>query len=278
MSNIVKVDGWVVEEHEGAWSIRDVELAEKVGLSKPRDIRSTIAKALADGALIIGAAATGANDEPVIWLEAVEVVSGKGRVETVNAYRLSRPAALVICGKLRTKIATAITIAIVKVFEAVLSGRATLAPAIPEPPPPPKSQVQPVLMGADHKAELLMEAARTMSADVPVLAKDVMRAHAVALLTGSEVTRFLPALPAGIWRRPAEIAGQLGCSLQRVGLAITALDLRGDATHCRSHLDKKAHGAPGEVTVYSYDEWAFEQIRAHIAGGPAAVPSGTGGE
>ena len=129
MSDIVKVvDGWQVEDRDGQATVLDIGLAEHAGMKQPRDIRPIIFKAIQDGALV-GAGAGRANDEPTFWLTNVDVVSGKGRVEKTTAYRLNRAAALFVVTRLRTPKAVELTLAIVKVFDQVTSGRA-LAPAI----------------------------------------------------------------------------------------------------------------------------------------------------
>lgn len=135
--------------------------------------------------------------------------------------------------------------------------------------PPPAPEPLALAMSNERKAELAYLLGAHIKND---MAREVVMAYGVSYLTGRDVTQFLPALPAGEWLRPTQIAERIGVSVQRVGIAITSLGLRGDKTHCRSHLDKKAHSS-GEVTVYSYDEWAVARIREHVQGGPAMVPA-----
>jgi len=135
--------------------------------------------------------------------------------------------------------------------------------------PPPAPEPLALAMSSERKAELAYLLGAHIKND---MAREVVMAYGVSYLTGRDVTQFLPALPAGEWLRPTQIGERIGVSVQRVGIAITSLGLRGDKTHCRSHLDKKAHSS-GEVTVYSYDEWAVARIREHVAGGPAMVPA-----
>lgn len=261
MSNIVKVEGWVVEEHEGAWSVRDVELAEKVGLARPSNIRSTIAKAIEDGALVDVARGACDMDSPGFWASEEDVAMPRGGSRKATVYRLNEAGAVYMVTRLRTPEATRLTIAVVKVFRAAMRG------GLPTPPPPPEPLA--LAMSNERKAELAYLLGAHIKND---MAREVVMAYGVSYLTGRDVTQFLPALPAGEWLRPTQIGERIGVSAQRVGIAISALGLRGDKTHCRSHLDKKAHSS-GEVTVYSYDEWAVARIREHVQGGPAMVPA-----
>lgn len=129
MSNIVKVvDGWQVEDRDGQATVLDVGLAEHAQMGQPRDIRKVIARAIDDGALNIACAERDA-DSPTFWRETIIVSLGNGATTTTEGYRLNRAAALFIVTRLRTPKAVELTLAIVKVFDQVTSGRA-LAPAI----------------------------------------------------------------------------------------------------------------------------------------------------
>lgn len=268
MSNIVKVDGWVIEEHEGAWSVRDVELAEKVGLAKPRNIRAVIANAIEDGALKNGALGAGAVDEPSFWLEEVHSVSGNNKVEVTTAYRLNRAAALLICTRLRTKRSVDITLAIVKVFDAVLSGKVALAPPAPPAAEPPPA----IAMPAERRAELLLECVRLMSPAVSAEAKDAVLAHAAAALTGGSAVPLLPKMPAPRWMSPTQIAEAANRTATAVGRSISKLGLRG-GPHSKAVMNTKMH-SEGQVVTYLYDPQAVEKIIADLNAGPAAVPMG----
>ena len=268
MAAIVKVDGWVIEEHEGAWSVRDVELAEKVGMNQPRHVRPIITKAIEDGALTIGGVAAAANDEPTVWLERVQVTSGKGRVETIDAYRLNRAAALLICTRLRTKRSVDITLAIVKVFDAVLSGKVALAPPAPPAAEPPPA----IAMPAERRAELLLECVRLMSPAVSAEAKDAVLAHAAAALTGGSAVPLLPKMPAPRWMSPTQIAEAANRTATAVGRSISKLGLRA-GPHSKAVMNTKMH-SEGQVVTYLYDPQAVEKIIADLNAGPAAVPMG----
>lgn len=131
MSNIVKVvDGWQVEDRDGQATVLDVGLAEHAEMKQPRDIRPVIAKAIEEGALILGAGSDRAQESACFWTEE-QIVQRPGNAGPVaiTVYRLNRAAALFVVTRLRTPKAVELTLAIVKVFDQVTSGRA-LAPAI----------------------------------------------------------------------------------------------------------------------------------------------------
>ena len=130
MSNIVKVvDGWQVEDRDGQATVLDVGLAEHAGMAVPRHIRQVIAKAIEDGALQVGGA-TSNLDSACFWTEEELVpMPGDRGAKRVTVYRLNRAAALFIVTRLRTPKAVELTLAIVKVFDQVTSGRA-LAPVV----------------------------------------------------------------------------------------------------------------------------------------------------
>lgn len=112
------------------------------------------------------------------------------------------------------------------------------------------------------------ELARSMANDIrPFVSPEVVAvvlAHGTAPLLGLPVETVLPALPDGLWKRPTEIAQDLGVTVHAVGRAITALALRGDADHCKTIMDKK-RGSEGQVPCYLYDEHAVERIREYLA-------------
>ena len=132
MSNIVKVvDGWQVEDRDGQATVLDTGLAEHAEMGQPRDIRKVIGKAIAEGALKHGARGERAENEACFWAE-TEIIPGFGGTsQEITVYRLNRAAALFIVTRLRTPKAVELTLAIVKVFDQVTSGRA-LAPALPQ--------------------------------------------------------------------------------------------------------------------------------------------------
>lgn len=130
MSNIVKVvDGWQVEDRDGQATVLDVGLAEHADMKQPRHIRPIIAKAIAEGALKHGGVANAAANEACFWTETEIVPIFGGKTQEITTYRLNRAAALFIVTRLRTPKAVELTLAIVKVFDQVTSGKA-LAPVV----------------------------------------------------------------------------------------------------------------------------------------------------
>lgn len=130
MSDIVNmVDGWHVATSNDRAFVYDLDIAERAELANPHDIRSTIAKAIEDGAIQVPAAAEDL-DLPAFLVEQelIPMPGGRG-MKKATAYRLNRAAALFVVTRLRTPKAVELTLAIVKVFDQVTSGRA-LAPAI----------------------------------------------------------------------------------------------------------------------------------------------------
>lgn len=127
MTGALVIDGWHLEARGVCQTILDTDLAERAGLGQPRAIRRTIASLIEDGALVDGGTGNPANDDPCFWREATQVVSGKGRVEDVTAYRLNKTGALIVIGKLRTTKAVELQKAVVKVFAMAMDGR--LVPA-----------------------------------------------------------------------------------------------------------------------------------------------------
>jgi hypothetical protein len=116
---------------------------------------------------------------------------------------------------------------------------------------------------AFQRAELIVKSVGLMSPAVSPEAKDTMLARAVALLTGQPSTPLLPALPPSRWRRPSEMARELGVSESAVGRAITALSFREQAEHRRSILDQKRH-SEGQVVCYLWSETVFEALQRHF--------------
>lgn len=113
----VSVEGWQLFRGASDIWIKDLELATRADLAKPRDIRTTILKAIEEGLLSeIGAAATGANNGALFRTDTEVVTSGKGRAQAVPVYYLNREAAVHIVMRLRTPKAVELQIAVVRVF------------------------------------------------------------------------------------------------------------------------------------------------------------------
>ncbi|HEU4407902.1 MAG TPA: hypothetical protein VFS43_21755 [Polyangiaceae bacterium] len=139
MSNAIVIDGWAVRLEGGEPRVRDVDLGERAGLARPRDVRRAIRQALEDGALALAAPGGGGAHEsapparrPLAWVER-EFSSGN---ET-EAFYLNEEGALVVLTRLRTKVAVQATQAVVMVFvkarRGELPGPAPAAPAEPAP-------------------------------------------------------------------------------------------------------------------------------------------------
>lgn len=90
-----------------AGCVRDVDLAERCGLKKPRDIRASVRKAAADGDLEIrgvhGAAAAGAAELPLVWAVIESCQAGaRNALQDVTVYYLTDAAAKVMVQRLGT--------------------------------------------------------------------------------------------------------------------------------------------------------------------------------
>jgi hypothetical protein len=269
----VSIDGWTLfRDRAGCW-IKDLDLAVRAEMAKPRDVRSTIEKCIGDGVLLeaaIGAGTAGANNPAYFRKVTDVVVSGKGREQKVAAYYLNREAALHVLMRLRTPKAVQLQVAVVKVFFLAVDGH--LAPAAPAlPPAPPPGQ----LMAPERKAELLLEIAREWSPAVSDEARDVVRAHAAALLAGTSVTPLLPRLPeGGRWWRASEMAKEFCTTPFAVGRAISALGLRGQPEHFRTIMDHKP-GTTEQVACYLWSPAVHDAVGRHFAAthrSPSAAP------
>jgi len=122
----VRVEDWVLFREDGDFWIRDLDLAERAGLEKPRNIRAVSKKAIAEGALptIAGGAGDGgsASGGPLVRAEKVLTPIGSGAVREVDEFYLNEEAALFIVTRLRTKLAIDLTRSIISVFVAVKRG------------------------------------------------------------------------------------------------------------------------------------------------------------
>jgi hypothetical protein len=89
----------------------DTVLAEKLGYEHPRQIRRLIT------------AHRGALEAMgLVYSVSTPIISGKGRVQHVTAYRLNRAQAAFLISKARTKQADSLAIAIAEVFAALSQG------------------------------------------------------------------------------------------------------------------------------------------------------------
>ena len=119
------VDGWDLCSREGAdWWVRDVELAERAGLARPREIRATIRKIIEEGVIVEASAIQGAATDRALFLGRKTLVPppwDRGHQE-VTEYLLNRKAAVLIAMRLRTEKAAELVDAIVTVFLRVADG------------------------------------------------------------------------------------------------------------------------------------------------------------
>lgn len=151
----VRVEDWTLYAAEGEHWVRDLDLAERAELAKPRDVRTTIEKGIKDG-LMSSAAAAGATKGPVVRVEKVLVPKGnRGGTQEVTQYYLNEEAALLLVTRLRTPKAIELTKAIVRVFLAVTRGQVASVPASPPPaaplaPPGNVGKLAEVLIAALH--------------------------------------------------------------------------------------------------------------------------------
>jgi hypothetical protein len=253
-----RLDGWPVYDDGAADWIRDLDLAERAGLERPRSIRAVVKKALADGLVNI-ASGEGDAQGALARLERTIATVGNGAAREVGEFYLNREAALHVVMRLRTPIAVQLQTAIVRVF--ILAEQGRLAPpAAPAPPP----------ATPEARAELLFRigAAMPHGAD-----RDAALAGAAALLAPpSPGLQLAPRatgpgrLPPGRWFRPSDLAAELGTTAYAVGRAISTLGFRApsQAQHRHRFLDRKAN-ADGVVECSMWDEHVREAVRAHLA-------------
>ncbi|WP_438006420.1 hypothetical protein WME89_48880 [Sorangium sp. So ce321] len=115
-----------------------------------------------------------------------------------------------------------------------------------------------------RKADLLLKFVSLMSPAVSQEAKDAILANGSALLTGQRLAPLLPAMANDGWKRPSEIAEELGVSANAVGRAISALGFRDQPEHFKTVMDEKS-GSAGQVPCYLWDRHVQEALRAHFA-------------
>lgn len=133
----IVLDGWSITVDEGEPRVRDLDLADKAGLAKARDIRQTIRKAVEDKALTELRGGVAAAGTPAAWVED-EVVSGNA----AKVYYLNEEGALLVLTRLRTPAAIAATRSLVMVCAAARRGE--LAQPTKAPPPPLPGDPPPV--------------------------------------------------------------------------------------------------------------------------------------
>ncbi|MGB0956605.1 MAG: hypothetical protein ACPGZP_11500 [Panacagrimonas sp.] len=112
MSNTVHVNGWsLAVSGDGEPMVRDLDLAERLGFERPRDIRKLITRLLRDGFL---------NDSEVrATVAQTSKVGGRPGTE----YHLTETACFLVTMKSETAIANAVCRQLVEVFQAYRSGQ-----------------------------------------------------------------------------------------------------------------------------------------------------------
>lgn len=111
-----------------------------------------------------------------------------------------------------------------------------------------------------------------MRPDLSQPVKDMLIAKATEAETGEpNPVGVLPVVEAG-WMAPTQIARDLGVTPNRIGRAITALDLRRNIPDLARAVLNKAAGIDRSVTTYEYSPSAVEQIRDHLIATGHIVP------
>lgn len=108
MSAVLHVNGWTVSEINGEPTVRDTDLAEKLGYSRPRDIRKIIERMIDNGSFV------GATP-----CRTPEVIAGN----LTEVFYLTQKQALKVISKSETKIADAIMDEVIDVFLAYRKGQ-----------------------------------------------------------------------------------------------------------------------------------------------------------
>lgn len=110
--------------------VYDLDLAERAGLARPRDIRRTI-KAMAKSGLFGSAVTARATNQPY-FQEILDVTSlgDRGAQQSTTSYLLNEAAALMVIMRLRTPRAIAVQKEVVQVYLAAKGGLVTTAPQL----------------------------------------------------------------------------------------------------------------------------------------------------
>jgi hypothetical protein len=88
----MRVEGWLLFTGEGAHWVQDLDLAERAELSRGRDIRAVIKKAIDDGLMTIAGGARDGHGPQVRAVLAL-VTIGSGATREVTEYYLNEEAA-----------------------------------------------------------------------------------------------------------------------------------------------------------------------------------------
>ena len=238
---------------DGAHLARDLDLANWAGLIKPHTIRSTIEKAVSDGALIISHGV--GNDAGPAAREVTETVTiGKGAQREVKTWYLNESGALLVATRLRTARAVAMTREVLTTFTAMKRG--TLAHVAPTAPAN-DTNIAALIGAVTATCDVLRAQNSTIAALLGALVSAAPKpppaapAAPAALPAPAPAPKPAPAAPAtqtavatdtGRWLRASTIAARAQAELGRevtaygVGLAMSTLGMRADTNHCRTKL------------------------------------------
>jgi hypothetical protein len=112
----VKVTDWTLfSSGQGNYWIKDLELAERAGLEKPRNIRSVITKPFDEGAVSRALAEGATKTSAIRVVQEVEVRGNRRGTQNVDTVYLNEDAAPLIAMRLRTQIAIELQNTVVRV-------------------------------------------------------------------------------------------------------------------------------------------------------------------
>lgn len=244
---IREVNGWPVGFRDGCNIplMRDFDLGTKLRLPRPRKIRELIERMEKAGQLseVYKRPTTGRYElRPGVWHPG----------QDATEYWLTEAQALKVTARSETDVADEQLDEMIAVYMAARRGELPQQIAATHPN-----------IGV-RKAELFIRIVELLPAGTCEAQRVANLAYATAELSGQR-----PQLPEARerWRRPTEIANDIGATVYAVGRAITALGLKERAGLSRAIEDIKTHGA-GVCTVFEYTDDAVEFIRAHIEATP----------
>ncbi|HEU4407878.1 MAG TPA: hypothetical protein VFS43_21635 [Polyangiaceae bacterium] len=212
MSNQIVLDGWTLRVDGGEPRVRDLDLGERAGLARPRDVRRAIRQAADDGAVAVvdnradhrAELRDGpeAPDKPRAWLEREAIAIGSGAERDGEVYYLNEAAALVVLTRLRTRVAVQATQAIVKVFVAARRGELPRQAPAAEPPPAPPLMPDAAVRAAGRSIELALKTGKltdeAASLKYAELAKKASGYDVTAPVEGMSWPAALPPAIAGL--------------------------------------------------------------------------------
>lgn len=212
MSNAIVLDGWTLRVDHGEPRVRDLDLGERAGLGRHRDVRKAIRSAIEDGAVAhIPAGAResaggalgerGPENTAKVWSEREPVAGSVDGAQTTEVFYLNEEAALIVLTRLRTKVAVQVTRALVSVFVKVRRGEVALAAAPKAPPVIEIADAEPAGLVAYDRAVAALERAKAEGAldgkGLAVRQAHLLRKHLNVDILSAPLEGFadLPALP-----------------------------------------------------------------------------------